>query len=584
MSSPPAQPISYAKAAVKPPIDTTPEPGKSYVDAIASSPPEDNSPRPSSPGANELIDQAEERRERNRRERRLRRQSDEQREAEDRQQDEDDEQKQLDYEKRLAEREERRKKRREKRAKEKEEMDQQQKVSENVTPSPVSDDEGSERTLSPPSPREQVKGQKNEEQSPEKLPAVPEEEKHEEKRTKEKKPKPARRSSEEKEPSLLTSITPPSEYVPPPKVEYLSNEPRVNWAPLNIPFPRRMQTAAVLWHSLSMSLFFGLFWFTLAIPLTWPILVPYLLYIIFFAASHEDGSSPLQRSNFFRRLPIWRAYASYFPLHLHRTVPLPTTENYIFAYHPHGIISHGAFGNFATEATGFETLFPGITNTLLTLDSNFRIPFYREYLLLLGLASVSRRSCEALLRGTHPRSRLNPLRFFLAAPKPQPASGRAITIVIGGARESLEAKPGYMHLVVRRRRGFLKIAMRENAAVVPVLSFGENDLYEQTMPGQESWVYSMQMCIKRVMGFTLPLAHARGVFNYDVGLMPYRRAVDVVVGRPVKWEGEGEVTEKEVDRFQERYIGELQRLWEENKEAFAADRVQGDEGELKIVE
>jgi 2-acylglycerol O-acyltransferase 2 len=57
----------------------------------------------------------------------------------------------------------------------------------------------------------------------------------------------------------------------------------------------------------------------------------------------------------------------------------------------------GAFGNLGTEGTGWEEKFPGITNTLLTLNGNFRLPLYKEYLQALGLASVSRRSCEALL-------------------------------------------------------------------------------------------------------------------------------------------------------------------------------------------
>jgi 2-acylglycerol O-acyltransferase 2 len=82
---------------------------------------------------------------------------------------------------------------------------------------------------------------------------------------------------------------------------------------------------------------------------------------------------------------------------LHRSQELPPTRKYIFGYHPHGIISHGAFAAFGTEALGFSQLFPGITNTLLTLDSNFRIPIYRDYALALGLASVSRESCENLL-------------------------------------------------------------------------------------------------------------------------------------------------------------------------------------------
>lgn len=283
---------------------------------------------------------------------------------------------------------------------------------------------------------------------------------------------------------------------------------RIRVAPLKIPLKRRLQTAAVLFHEFTIPLYISLFWFLLAIPLTWPVLVPYLLYCLF-SNAHVNGSSPQRRSHFLRRLPLWRLYTGYFPMQLHKSADLDPQRNYIFTYHPHGIISHGAFGHFCTErTTGFETLFPGITTTLLTLDSNFRVPFYRDYLLSMGLASVSRRSCEALLR---------------AAP-----AGRAITIVLGGAQESLEATPGRMALIVKRRRGFLKIAIRENAGVVPVLSFGENELYEQMVPHDGGLLQWVQRALKRVAGFTVPLFHARGVFNYDVGLMPYRRAVNSV--------------------------------------------------------
>jgi hypothetical protein len=287
-------------------------------------------------------------------------------------------------------------------------------------------------------------------------------------------------SDDEEKPSLVSAI---QKYVFPSFLlsdVILTKRSRVHWAPLNIPLPRRLQTAAVLWHTLSMTLFFSFFWFVLAIPLTWPIMVPYLIYVFFLANNHADGSAPYKRSEWLRNLPLWRLYTEYFPIRLHRTVELDPSKNYIFAYHPHGIISHGAFGNFCTEATGFSKLFPGIKNTLLTIDNNFNIPFYREYLLALGLASVSKRSCEALLRGEgrpnkNSRSLLHPVSWFTrSSEKVADEGGRAITIVIGGARESLEAHPGSMKLVCKKRRGFLKLAMREGAGVVPVLSFGEN--------------------------------------------------------------------------------------------------------------
>lgn len=368
---------------------------------------------------------------------------------------------------------------------------------------------------------------------------------------------------------------------------------QVHFAPLRIPLERRLQTAALLWHSSAIALFISLFWYLILIPLTWPLLVPYLIYILF-SNAHRDGSSPAIRSPYLRSHRIWRFYTSYFPLRLHRSTPLSPDRNYIFACHPHGIISHGAFGNFCTEGTtGFENLFPGITNTLLTLDSNFRIPFYREYLLKMGLASVSRRSCEALLRGEGGTEASTSSSWFSKLlrsiqatptpppPQPLPSGGRAISIVIGGARESLEAIPGTMSLVLRRRRGFLKLAIRENAGVVPVLSFGENDLYDQLVPAQQSLLWRLQRAVGKTVGFTVPFFHARGVFNYDVGFLAYRKEVNTVVGRPIfPKEQNDHPRDAEVDELQELYIAELQRIWDQWKDVFSKDR----KGELVVVE
>lgn len=99
----------------------------------------------------------------------------------------------------------------------------------------------------------------------------------------------------------------------------------------------------------------------------------------------------------------------------------------------------GALANFGTAATEFPTSFPGITPHLLTLASNFKIPVYRDILMAMGICSVSKGSCEKILRK---------------------GKGHAIVIVVGGATESLSAHPGTADLTLRRRLGFIKIAMR----------------------------------------------------------------------------------------------------------------------------
>lgn len=268
----------------------------------------------------------------------------------------------------------------------------------------------------------------------------------------------------------------------------------IRWAPLNVPLQRRLQTLLVLLHTLSIAGGLALFCFLCTLPLLWPILVPYLLYVLLSRAAVDGKLS--HRSERLRGTKIWSLFGSYFPARLHRSQELEPTRKYIFGYHPHGIISHGAFAAFATEALGFSQLFPGITNTLLTLDSNFRIPLYRDYALRMGLASVSRESCENILSRGGPNGE---------------GMGRAITIVIGGARESLDAKPYTMRLVLKRRKGFVKLAIQTGADLVPVLAFGENEIYEQLDTKAHPYVHRMQMLVKKFMGFTVPLFHARGV-------------------------------------------------------------------------
>ena len=131
----------------------------------------------------------------------------------------------------------------------------------------------------------------------------------------------------------------------------------IRWAPANVPLQRRLQTLMVLMHTLSIAGGLALFFLLCTIPLLWPVLLPYLIYVLLSSAGTSGQLS--HRSEWLRRSKVWSLFASYFPARLHRTTRLEPTRKYIFGYHPHGIISHGAFAAFATEALGFGQLFPG---------------------------------------------------------------------------------------------------------------------------------------------------------------------------------------------------------------------------------
>lgn len=329
----------------------------------------------------------------------------------------------------------------------------------------------------------------------------------------------------------------------------------VHFAPLSIPLQRRTQTAVVAIWSFLLFASVVLFLFLCSIPLFWPIVFPYLIFMYMDKAPAYGGrvSRKLRRSIFFQH------FAGYYPVSMIKEAELPADKPYVFGYHPHGIIGTGAFVNFATDATGFSEKFPGIKPHLLTLTSNFKIPLYRDILLALGVCSVSKKSCSNILRK---------------------GPGNSITIVVGGAAESLAAHPGTNDLTLKKRLGFIKLAVREGAGLVPVFSFGENDVYEQLANNRGTTVYKLQKKFQKVFGFTLPLFHGRGVFNYNLGLMPFRHPIVSVVGRPIIVKQNQNPSNEELHEYQKQYIDELMRIWNRYKDVYARNRTR----ELRLVE
>nr|XP_008514119.1 PREDICTED: 2-acylglycerol O-acyltransferase 2 isoform X2 [Equus przewalskii] len=170
----------------------------------------------------------------------------------------------------------------------------------------------------------------------------------------------------------------------------------------------------------------------------------------------------------------------------------------------------GAFVNLCTESTGFSSLFPGIRPHLIMLPFWFRVPFFREYLMMGGLVTSDKESIAHILN--------------------RKGGGNPAAIIIGGAQEALNARPGAYTLLLRKRKGFIKLALLHGAALVPMFSFGENDLFDQVENSPGSWLRWIQDKLQKTTSFSFPLFHGRGIFQYSFGFIPYRQPITTVGG------------------------------------------------------
>jgi 2-acylglycerol O-acyltransferase 2 len=332
----------------------------------------------------------------------------------------------------------------------------------------------------------------------------------------------------------------------------------IQFAPLDIPLARRLQTLCVLLWFLLPILAVIVSIVLLIFPLTTIPMLVYIGYCVFFQKFHQRGG---MRNDFFRSLSFWKLFRDYFPISLVKSADIPADRPYIFGYHPHGIIAIGALTNFATEATGFSRLFPGINLRLLTLTMNFQIPFSSLVLGWLGACDASPKSINHIL---------------------SKGQGNSVMLVLGGAKEALDARPGKYELFLKNRKGFVKLALRNGAALVPVFSFGELDVYDQVPNPEGSRLREVQDKSQEVLGFSLPLIRGRGIFNYTFGLLPHRRPIVSVVGRPipVPKTPEKEITAELIDKYHEQYVAALIEVFDYHKKTYIKEGA--DTATLKI--
>ena len=274
-------------------------------------------------------------------------------------------------------------------------------------------------------------------------------------------------------------------------------------------------------------------------------LAAYFVWIVFDPYPGKAGYQFAQRSgltDYLRSLNGWKRACSYFPISLTRTAPLPADRSYLLCCHPHGVVGISAM-QFGSEGTGFSRLFPGLRCYLMGLAPLFRIPFFREWIMLHGCGVPESTTITSLLR----------------------QRGTAVALAIGGAREAFEAEPGTFRLVLRTRKGFVKAALRSGASLVPVLTFGENELYTVNT----ALFRRPRERLQRLMGFALPVFCGAARW---FPIAPLPTPMRTVVGAPLRGAGRspgdgGEPTAAEVDALHARYVEALRALYHEHRDA-----------------
>ena len=332
--------------------------------------------------------------------------------------------------------------------------------------------------------------------------------------------------------------------------------PRLRFAPLRVPWRRRLQTAAVAGAFLVPLISVVFTVALIAYPPLWPVL---LLVIAWLAYDYRTPFASGRSVHWLRHMKPWKYWVGYFPMDVIVEQKLEPATPYLLVVHPHGIISLGVWGNLAGQANLTQKKL-GVEYHIATVWHNFMVPIWREFLMGMGFVDAGAKTLD----------------FHLSRKK-------AIGVVVGGAAEALDARPGCNDLVLLRRKGFVKLALKHGAHLVPVFSFGECDLYNQKVYHRGSRVRRLLEKLRSTLGFSTPLALGRGIFNYDFGMLPHRRPLTTVIGKPIPLPCLGpHPSSDDIDKYHALYIAELEALHERHKRVH--EPLTGTVSQMRIVE
>mmetsp|Transcript_1111 Transcript_1111/g.1453 ORF Transcript_1111/g.1453 Transcript_1111/m.1453 type:complete len:313 (+) Transcript_1111:50-988(+) len=234
----------------------------------------------------------------------------------------------------------------------------------------------------------------------------------------------------------------------------------------------------------------------------------------------------------FQRLHIWKLIARSFPVNIVSPHAFDAKKQHLFAVHPHGVASANHLFTL-TDGCGFlSTVFPGPRRDL-SASIIFRIPFFREFCLWLGCVDASKKMATKVL-----------------------SEGFSTLILVGGEQEQVRARPGDHTIYLKRRKGFVRLALEHGCALVPVYAWGENDLYYTS-----SFLLGLRIWIVKTFRVAIPLFIGRLFW-------PLKRPLTLVFGKPLEVEKVENPTTEQVDALHQKYIESLQQLFEDTREEY----------------
>ena len=212
-------------------------------------------------------------------------------------------------------------------------------------------------------------------------------------------------------------------------------------------------------------------------------------------------------------------------------------ENCILCLHPHGFIPINTAVNLfflPKRKLIFDQYFSNLSERLYLggASFNFFFPILRELYLLSGSIDCSQPNLKKYLKHYN-----------------------SIAIFLGGAREAQYSGLGSTKIIIKNRTGIFKLALETGKPIIPIFTFGENDLFTSLQISDNVFMNLFH----RLSGLWFCFIYYN-IFN--------KQKIITVIGEPIYTEKKIIYTYQDIENLQSLYKNNLSNLFDHYKSNF----------------
>ena len=214
-------------------------------------------------------------------------------------------------------------------------------------------------------------------------------------------------------------------------------------------------------------------------------------------------------------------------------VKYPLPPNALYVWSPHALMSISSV-MYNTGICRHSTYMP---NHLVSIPLFHYIPVLSDVIRHFGIIPSDYRSIEKTL-----------------------SKKESVSVLMGGVREMSMVEDFKIRLCIKKRRGIFQLALTTGTPIVPVLTFGENELFSEA---RSSTLDSINAYLFETLGMHIPIPTVRSLLNwFELSYRPLK-PIRSYTGKSIVVKQVLSPTEKDIADLREAYIKGVQDLFGE---------------------